>query len=149
VDPHYVIPAILAALVVALIVAVVVSFTGGSGDTVAVSATSNLPPYYTVRQGDSYSVISHKTGLTVDQLETFNPYTNPSTISPGQKLKLRLHVPPPKPKAKGPVFHTVRTGESFGAIAAKTHHSITALQQLNPRLKPTQLQPGDRMRLRR
>jgi LysM repeat protein len=151
VDPHYVIPAILALLVVALLVAVVITLAGGgSGHPVATSpGKPGLAPYWTVHQGESYSVIARKTGLTVDDLETFNPYTNPATITPGQRLKLRLHPPRPKPRPKGPVFHTVRTGESFGSIAAKTHHNITSLQRLNPKLHPTLLQPGDRMRLRR
>jgi LysM repeat protein len=150
VDPHYVIPAILAALVVVVVIAVIMSVGGSGADRVAASAaTSKLPPFWTVRRGDSYSTIAQKTGLSVDQLESFNPYTNPAAIRPGQKLKLRLHVPAPKPQPKGPMFHTVRTGESFGAVAAKTGHSITTLQELNPKLKPTQLQPGDRMRLRR
>ena len=149
VDPHYVIPAVIALLGIAVIVAVFVSLTGSGPQPVTTTAAKHLPPFWTVHDGDSYTRIAQKTGLTVDQIETFNPYTNPSTIRPGQKLKLRLHVPPPKPKPKGPMFHTVRTGESFGAIAAKTHHDITALQRLNPKLKASQLQPGDRMRLRR
>jgi LysM repeat protein len=149
VDPHYVLPAAIAALVVAVIVAVVVSLGGSGSAPVAATATKHLPPFWTVHSGESYTEIASKTGLTVDELETFNPYTNPSAIRPGQKLKLRLHVPPPKPKPKGPMFHTVRTGETFASIAAKTHHDITALQRLNPKLKASQLQPGDRMRLRR
>jgi hypothetical protein len=39
-------------------------------------------------------------------------------------------------------------GDSFGSIAAATGHRIATLQHLNPRLKPTELQPGDRVRLR-
>jgi LysM repeat protein len=149
VDPHYVIPAILALLVVALIVAVVISL-GGGGGTARVSTIPGkpgLPAWYTVREGETYTQIAQKTGLTVDQLETFNPYPDPATLTPGQRLKLRMNPPLPKPKPKGPKFHTVRTGESFGSIAAKTHHSITNLQRLNPKLHPTALQPGDRMRL--
>jgi hypothetical protein len=42
----------------------------------------------------------------------------------------------------------VRRGESFGLIAAKTAISIDRLEQLNPRLKPAALQPGDRVTLR-
>lgn len=149
VDLHYVIPAVIAALFVAIFAAVVISLSGSGGAPRANAAALHLPPWWTVHPGESYSAIAEKTGLTVDQLETFNPYTNPAAIVPGQRLKLRLHVPLPKPKPKGPRFHTVRTGESFGSIAAKTHHSIVALQQLNPKLKPTELQPGARMRLRR
>jgi LysM repeat protein len=151
VDPHYVIPAILGLLVVALLVAVAITLSGGGSDHAVAQdpGKPGLPPYWTVHAGESYSVIARKTGLSVDELETFNPYTNPATITPGQRLKLRLHPPLPKPPPKGPRFHTVRTGESFAAIAVKTHHSVTSLQRLNPKLHPTLLQPGDRMRLRR
>ncbi|HTN25045.1 MAG TPA: LysM peptidoglycan-binding domain-containing protein [Solirubrobacteraceae bacterium] len=148
-DPHYVIPAILALLVVAFVIALVISL-GGGGETARVATAPGKPglaPWYTVRDGDNYTQIAQKTGLTVDQLETFNPYTDPATIAPGQRLALRMNPPLPKPKPKGPKFHTVRSGESFGSIAAKTHHSITNLQRLNPKLHVTTLQPGDRMRL--
>ncbi|HEV7882025.1 MAG TPA: LysM peptidoglycan-binding domain-containing protein [Solirubrobacteraceae bacterium] len=152
-DPRwmqYVLPAVVAALAIAMIVAIITTLgaSGPSADA-GTAASRRLPLYWTVHDGDSYSVIAEKTGLSVDQLETFNPYTNPQTIRPGQRLKLRLHMPPPKPKPKGPMFWTVRTGQSFGYIAAKTGHSIYRLRKLNPRLKATALQPGDRMRLRR
>jgi LysM repeat protein len=42
----------------------------------------------------------------------------------------------------------VRPGQSFGSIAAKTGINILTLEQLNPRLKPATLWPGDRLRLR-
>lgn len=47
------------------------------------------------------------------------------------------------------MFWTVRAGESFGSIAAKTGINIDKLEELNPQLKPASLQPGDRVRLRR
>jgi LysM repeat protein len=152
-DPRllrYVLPVGLGALVIALLVAVVVTLVStGPAPSASDGIPRKLPPYWTVHEGESYSVIAQKTGLSVDQLETFNPYTNPSTIVPGQRLKLRLHPPPPRPKPKGPMFWTVRTGQSFGSISAKTGHSIYRLRRLNPKLKPTELQPGDRIRLRR
>jgi hypothetical protein len=46
------------------------------------------------------------------------------------------------------MFWTVRPGQSFGSIAAKTKLNIITLEQLNPGLKPNSLQPGDRVRLR-
>ena len=54
----------------------------------------------------------------------------------------------PKAKPLGPRFWTVKPGESFGSIAAATHVDITKLEQLNPNLKPSTLQPGDRIKLR-
>jgi LysM repeat protein len=60
-----------------------------------------------------------------------------------------LSVPLPPPKPLGPRYWTVRSGQSFGSIAARTGHDIGSLQRLNPRLKATALQPGSRVRLRR
>jgi LysM repeat protein len=149
VDPHFVMPAIIGALVVAVVIAVVLSLGGSGSEPVAATAAKNLPPFWTVHAGDSYTSIARKTGLSVDQLETFNPYTNPAAIRPGQKLKLRLHIPAPKPRPKGPVFHTVRSGETFASIARKTHHDVATLIRLNAKVTPAQLQPGARLRLRR
>jgi len=108
-----------------------------------------LPPYWIVRPGDTYGEISAKTGLTVTQLEAFNSDVDPLALLPGQRLNLWRHPPRPRPKPQGPRFWTVRAGESFGSIAAKTGINIIALEQLNPRLKPATLQPGERVRLRR
>jgi LysM repeat protein len=149
---HVLVPAGLVTLLVAMIVVIITSLGASdpSGDTSARDAAARkLPPYWRVKRGQTYAQIADKTGLSVDQLETFNPKTDPNTLLPGTLLKLRLHVPPPKPKPKGPLFWTVRTGQSYGTIAAKTGHSIIKLQKLNPKLKAKELQPGDRVRLRR
>ena len=93
----------------------------------------------------TYARVAQKTGLTIDELETFNPYTDASTIQPGQRLKLRAKVAPPKPKPLGPTSVVVRSGDSFSSIGAKTGKPISRLQRLNPKLKATTLQPGDRV----
>jgi peptidoglycan DL-endopeptidase CwlS len=121
---------------------------GGEAEQVAEAATRKLPPYWIVKAGDTYSHIAEKTGLTIDDLETFNPTTDPTTIAPGQRLKLRLHVPKVRPRL-GPRFWTVRQGQSFGSIAARTGKPIGRLIALNLKLKPSALQVGDRVRLRR
>jgi LysM repeat protein len=143
-------------LVVLLLAIVVVAATTLTGTDPATSAEqarakelSKLPVYWKVHTGDTYERIARKTGLTVAELETFNPRVNPGTIRPGQKLKLRLKVPKPKPKPLGPRFHTVRTGETYASIARRTDHSMIRLQELNPKLSANELQPGDRIRLRK
>ena len=98
--------------------------------------------------GDTFDEISLKTGLSIDRLEAYNPDTNPESIVPGQRLNLWSHPPPPAPKPLGPLFWTVRSGQSFGSIAAQPGINLQELEQLNPRLKPATLQPGDRVRLR-
>lgn len=143
----------LVVLLLAIVVVAATTLTGAEPATSAEQARAKklakLPVYWKVHTGDSYGSIALKTGLTVEELETFNPRVNPQTIRPGQRLKLRLKVPKPKPKPLGPRFHTVRTGETYASIARKTGHSMTALQRLNPRLKATALRPGARIRLRR
>ena len=101
----------LGVLLVATVATIAVTLAG-SGP----AASSTLPhaqptraAYWTVHRGQTYLEIAARTGLTVDELETFNPYTDPNTITPGQRLKLRLHVPPPPPKRKGPRFWTIRS----------------------------------------
>ena len=151
----YVVAAGLVALLLAIVVVAATTLTGPDAATTAAQARaeklSKLPVYWKVHTGDSYVSIAEKTGLTVEELERFNPYVNPATIRPGQRIKLRRHVPKPKPKPKplGPRFHTVRTGQTFASIAAKTGRSVSRLRQLNPKLKATALQPGDRVRLRK
>lgn len=109
----------------------------------------HVPPYWHVRPGDTYAEISRKTGLTVAELQAFNPDITPDSLIPGERLNLWRHPPKPRRKPPGPRFWTVGAGQSFGSIAAKTKINITRLEQLNPHLKPNSLQPGDRVRLRR
>lgn len=116
------------------------------------AAHRRLPPYWTVRPGDSFAVIAARTGLSMDQLQAYNPNVDPLALTPGQRLNLWQHPPKShrgRPKPPGPMFWTVRPGQSFGSIAAATGISIVTLQQLNPGLKPASVQPGNRVRLRR
>ncbi len=128
----------------------VVKSIGSPDETTQASrvARSKLPVYWIVRRGETYSQIADKTGLSVDELTRFNPSISPESLVPGQRVKLRLHVPPPPRKPLGPRFWKVRRGQSFGSISAKTGRTVTRLQELNPKLKPETLQPGDRVRLR-
>lgn len=44
--------------------------------------------------------------------------------------------------------YTVQTGDTFGSIAEKTGTTVARLEQLNPRVSPTALQVGQRIRVR-
>lgn len=145
----------LVLLAVAAAVALIVSSASVSPHTVAHRArpvaARRLPPYWTVRPGDTLAQISVRTGLSIALLQTYNPTVNPLALTPGQRLNLWRSPPQPrKAKAKpaGPMFWTVQPGQSFGSIAASTGVNIVTLEQLNPTLKPSGLQTGDRVRLR-
>ena len=138
---------------VAIVLVAVVSLSGSDSETDDAQARaaqlSKLPPFWKVRRGDTYSLIAEKTGLTIEELETFNPYLDPSELVPGQRVKLRKNTPKPKPKPLGPRTYVIRSGDTFASVAERFGHSIGRLQELNPKLRPTALQPGDRIRLRR
>ena len=126
--------------------------TGAGAQAPRQAAHRRLPPYWTVRPGDTFAVIAGKTGLSIDQLQAFNPTVNALALTPGERLNLWQHPPKPhrpRPKPPGPMFWTVRPGQSFGSIAAATGISIVTLEQLNPKLKPASVQAGNRVRLRR
>ncbi|MBV8987560.1 MAG: LysM peptidoglycan-binding domain-containing protein [Solirubrobacterales bacterium] len=150
---RYLAPAALAILLAAIVVVTVSSIgRSGRGSTPARApraAVHNVPPYWVVRAGDTYAQISEKTGLTIGQLEAFNPQANPQALQPGQRLNLWQHPPAPRPKPPGPMFWTVRSGDSLGLIADKTGIDLATIEQLNPRLASATLQPGERVRLRR
>ena len=151
---RYLAPIVLA-VAAAAAVAVVVSAPDHSGRRAgaagAAPATARSPrPYWIVRPGDTLMEIAAKTGVSVAQLQAFNPEVDPLSLGPGQRLNLWLHPPKPRPKVMplGPLYWTVRPGQSFGSIAAKIGIDMLTLEQLNPRLKPATLSPGDRLRLR-
>ena len=143
------------AIAAAAAIAVVLSTPGQSGQRSGAARAPHAiarrpPPYWIARPGDTLTLIAAKTGVSVTQLQAFNPDADPLGLEPGQQLKLWLHPPKPSPRPTplGPLYWTVRPGESFGSIAAKTGINILTLEHLNPRLKPTTLWPGDRVRLR-
>jgi LysM repeat protein len=151
---RYLAPIVLAIAAVAVI-AVVVSAPDHSRRRAGAASARHAParrppPYWIVRSGDTFTEIAAKTGVSVAQLQAFNPDVDPLGLVPGQRLKLWLHPPKPPPEVTplGPLYWTVRPGQSFGSIAAKTGINILTLEQLNPRLKPATLWPGDRLRLR-
>jgi lipoprotein NlpD len=107
--------------------------------------------YWMVRPGDTLAQISAKTGVSVRRLEAYNPNADPQALAIGERLRLRAHPPPPrpaKPKPPGPLFWTVRPGQSYGFIAAATGINLARLEHLNPKLPPTKVQPGDQIQLR-
>lgn len=145
----------LVVLLVAIVLVAVTAVTGAESSAGPAAGAEQKdarsspkgPSSYTVRKGDSYGSIAQKVGLKVEDLERFNPYVNPATIRPGQRLKLR--ATPPKVKKRGPIFHKVREGDSFGSIAFRWDTSVPRLKRLNPKFEDTPMKPGDNVRLRR
>ena len=150
---HFIAPVALAVLIGAVLIVVMkvpgASDSNSSGHKAA-HAARKLPPYWTVHAGDTFSQISTKTGLTIAQLEAYNPQADPGAIVPGERLNLWSHPPGSGHHPKlGPQFWTVRDGESLGSIANDHHIALVKLEEMNPNLRPpATLQPGERVKLR-
>jgi LysM repeat protein len=59
------------------------------GTTQTTPAKRRVRPTYTVKLNDTLGLISEKTGVTVEHIETLNPELDPQNLIVGQKIKLR------------------------------------------------------------
>ena len=53
-----------------------------------------------------------------------------------------------KPRVPARVYVTVQHGDSLGAIAARRHTTVAALEKLNPGIVPTALRVGQKIRVK-
>ncbi|HNQ34748.1 MAG TPA: LysM peptidoglycan-binding domain-containing protein [bacterium] len=124
---------------------------GGGGSAPRGYATRKY--YYTVRKGDSLSIIARRTHTTVARLRSLNRLKKNSVIRPGQRLVVSVRylrpearggtgpdTPPeidPKPIIEGElVFHTVKEGETVESIAQQYGLSADDIRSAN-------LMPGE------
>jgi LysM domain-containing protein len=55
----------------------------------------------------------------------------------------------PRGRYRNARFYVVQTGDSFSTISTKTGVPVPTLRALNPKIDPSALQPGQRVRLQR
>ncbi|MDD9970827.1 MAG: penicillin-insensitive murein endopeptidase [Myxococcales bacterium] len=99
--------------------------------------SSELPfdgPSYTVARGDTLSGIANKLGISLPDLQSWNPGLRLDHIRDGQRL--RLGYPGRR------VRYRVRRGDTLTAIARKYRVSPKQVCQWNRRLVPDRLQAG-------
>jgi LysM repeat protein len=113
-------------------------------------ATRSLPPSWTVRPGDTFDSVAAANHLTTAQLQQLNPIQDPTNLVAGQQLRLHVTEPgtPQAPRRAVPAFWTVKRGDTYSSISAKTGVAIGDLASLNPKADPNLLHAGQRLRLR-
>ena len=84
------------AFLLAVTIAVVLVRAGlehgsGAATTPRPSTVASRPtkPFWTVRAGDTFQVISSKTGVPVARIERLNPKVSSTTLFIGQRIRLR------------------------------------------------------------
>jgi LysM repeat protein len=88
-------PIAIVAVLVGVVIVVASSGGGGSGDQKTARTTTAPAPkvprkrFYVVRQGDTLTAISEKTGVPSSTLLALNRGVDPQALQPGTRLKLR------------------------------------------------------------
>ncbi len=101
---------------------------------------------YTVRAGDTLSVIAVRYGTTAAALAQANGLSNPNLIRPGQVLTIPNCSGPVQPPQPGGCFtYTVRAGDTLSAIAARYGTSVPAITQANNLSNPNYIRAGQRL----
>jgi LysM repeat protein len=108
------------------------------------TATSEKPPEYVVKNGDTPGRIALLYDVSVESLMAFNGKAEDDVIVVGETLKIPVPTKVPTetstpiggdatstPAASGETVYVVQEGDTLSGIAEKFHVSIEALQQRN------------------
>ena len=102
------------------------------------AASSAAAGSYTVRQGDTMSVIAARAGTTVGVLARINNLLNPDQIDIGQVLRI---------SDSSPTTYTVRRGDTLAIIAGRTKVPVASLVKINQLANPDRIEIGQVLRL--
>ena len=90
---------------------------------------------YRVRSGDTFSGIAARKGMTTAQLKKINPQIRDiNKINVGQLIHIRLAKKAAAAMTASKTY-TVKSGDTFGGIAARNDLSVSQLSKLNPQVK--------------
>jgi membrane-bound lytic murein transglycosylase D len=124
-------------------------------------AEENSPAHeivYTVHRGETLGRIGSQLGVSVDEICRQNRISDPNTIQPGMKLRVRVNSPEPdavaqKSEAKtdsvtaaaAPHTHTVQAGETVWSIARTYGQDPIKILTWNRLDADTTIFPGQRL----
>nr|WP_263315021.1 LysM peptidoglycan-binding domain-containing protein [Mammaliicoccus sp. Marseille-Q6498] len=128
--------------------------TSTSSNTSTGSTSTGSTTYYTVKSGDSLSVIAGKYGMTYQKLMSLNGLNN-TIIYPGQKLKVtgtssgstsNSGSSNTSSGSTSTATYTVKSGDSLSIIAAKYGTTYQKIMSLNG-LKNFIIYPGQKLKV--
>jgi len=65
-----------------------ITLTGSATTTVSTTTAPVNSQYYTVQSGDTFGSIAAQYNTSVNQLMTLNPGVDPSSLQPGQRIRV-------------------------------------------------------------
>ena len=121
--------------------------TGGGGNTGGiipdpVVRIKNPDGTYTVKSGDTLSVIANDFGVTVDQLVRWNNISNPNLITVGQILYFS-----DKSSSGSGTTYVVQAGDTLSGIAARFGTTVAELVSLNNISNPNLIYVGQVLKI--
>ncbi|WP_191621172.1 lytic transglycosylase [Marinihelvus fidelis] len=102
---------------------------------------------YTVRRGDSLSVIARRYNVSVKELQAWNNISNPRMIRAGQRLTVFQSPAPRGSSQPASRDYTVRSGDSLWSIARKHKVKLNDLMRWNGLSRGSVLQPGQSLKI--
>ena len=106
---------------------------------------------YTVKKGDSLGRIASRHKTTPEAIARMNRLKMNSVIHPGQKLRVPgggQSSPVSTAAATAvPDTYKVREGDTYSSISRQTGIPVSSLMSANPRVKATEMRPGQTIRL--
>jgi LysM repeat protein len=116
----------------------------------------NAATEYVVVQGDSFSKIAKKFGVTVKAVEAANPGVEPTKLKVGQKLSIPAasgNSATPTPTGMAPAsatggeeIYTVKSGDTLTKIAKVYGITVKAIESEN-NLTTTKIKVGDKLKI--
>lgn len=97
--------------------------------------------YYTIRRGDTLSLIARRYGISVQNLVEWNNIQNPNLIFPGQTLILYEN------NSNSYIEYTVQRGDTLSRIARRYGTTVSAIVQENGMINPNLIFPGQILRI--
>lgn len=131
------------------------------GDPVAGAKVSGRPgngvgskpdpgEFHVVARGETLSKIATKRQVDLDTLVALNRLDDPSSIHPGQRLRLperSVATAQTPPSTSGSSSHTIQAGENLYRISLRYGVDLDELMAANPSIDPFKLRVGQQVRI--
>lgn len=100
---------------------------------------------YTIKGGDSLSLIAARFNTTVSAIEAANPGIDPNRLRIGQQICIPAAPSPTAPSCPNGTIYTVVAGDTLSAIAFRFNTTLSAIYVANPGIDPSKLYVGQRI----